>query len=465
MKVFKVKKHILFISVLVIAGIIICCNQGAASDDRQSANGKVYYISKSGKDSNTGTFKKPWKTIQHAADKLTAGDTLYIRKGIYKERVVPKNSGESGKFIVYSSYKGEKVTIDGKNVNLPPTGEYGDLFGLFEISGKSYIKVNRLRVVNALTNAGSNGILLSDSDNIIISNNYVGNTQSSGIGVWNCQNMTLTGNEINKACKGGQQESISVAGTDTFEIKNNKVHHTNTKADKEGICVKDGSSNGKVYNNLIYKVPAAGIYVDAWDKHTYGIEVFGNVVHGISNSDGIQAASEMGGLLEDIKFYNNISYNNKYRGITITRNGDEGGSHPMKNISIINNTFYNNGDDWGGGAAMDNTEAEDVVIRNNICSQNRSFEISVSSDVPVQNTAVENNLLYSYKSDLEDGEVTGIDFVEGDPLFINPAKGNFHLKDTSPAIDKGSSVDAPEYDFDGNTRPQNGKYDIGAFEK
>ena len=424
----------------------------------------TYYVSPDGSDSNPGTEAEPWKTIQKAADTLVAGERVYIKAGTYKEQVIPQNSGEEGAYIIYAAYPNNTVTIDGETVALPPTGEFGNLAGLFDINGKSYIQVNQLRIINAVTDAGSNGILVNNSDHIIITGNYIDNTQSSGIGVWASHNIVLDGNEINRACSGGLQESISVAGTDTFDIKNNTVHDTDTAADKEGICVKDGSANGKVYKNVIYNVPATGIYVDAWNKHTYNIEVFGNIVHDISNADGLQAASEMGGLLENIKFYNNISYNNKFRGITVTRNGDEGGAHPMHDINITNNTFYNNGDDWGGGLAMDNPEAEGVVIRNNICSQNRSFEISVSVDVPEQNTTVENNLIFSYKSDSEDGEVTGSDFVDADPLFVNAASSDFHLQKNSPAIDKGSATNAPTDDYDGNSRPQGQGYDIGAFE-
>lgn len=424
----------------------------------------TYYISPVGSDLNPGTEAAPWKTIQRAAETLLAGERVYIKSGIYKERVLPQNSGSQHAYIIYAAYPGDSVIIDGTSVTLPPFGEYGDLAGLFDIRNRSYIKVEGLRIQNARTDQGSNGILTNGSDHITISNCSIDTTQASGIGVWGCSDIVLDGNDINKACIAGQQESISVAGTNMFEVKNNTVHDTDAAADKEGICIKDGSANGKVYRNVIYNVPAAGIYIDAWDKHTHDIEIFGNIVHNISNSDGLQAASEMGGLLENIHFYNNISYNNKYSGLAVTRNGDEGGPHPMKNITIINNTFHNNGDYWGGGIAMDNPEAQGVAIRNNICSQNQSFEISVATDVSPKNVIVENNLLYNYKADADDSEVTGSNFVEGDPLFVNPAAADFHLKAGSPAIDKGSATNAPATDFDGTARPQGQSIDIGAFE-
>jgi hypothetical protein len=60
--------------------------------------------------------------------------------------------------------------------------------------------------------------------------------------------------------------------------------------------------------------------------------------------------------------------------------------------------------------------------------------------------------------------------VEGDPRFLNPSAADFHLQGTSPAIDRGSDVDAPGIDFAGIPRPQDGNddgtpaYDIGAYE-
>jgi len=61
-------------------------------------------------------------------------------------------------------------------------------------------------------------------------------------------------------------------------------------------------------------------------------------------------------------------------------------------------------------------------------------------------------------------QIYGDDAIIGDPKFVNPAGGDFHLREDSPAIDSGSSIDAPSDDFDGNPRPQGAGYDVGAFE-
>ena len=49
-------------------------------------------------------------------------------------------------------------------------------------------------------------------------------------------------------------------------------------------------------------------------------------------------------------------------------------------------------------------------------------------------------------------------------LFVNPSGNDYHLLSTSPAIDAGTSTDAPATDLDGNPRPCGKGYDIGAYE-
>ena len=417
-----------------------------------------YYVSPSGHDSNPGTSSKPWRTIQHAADIMLAGDTVYIKEGTYNERIIPQNSGSTGNYIIYSAYQGDKVTIEGKGITLPEWG------GLFEIQNKSYIKVSGLRIINAGPYDNSAGILVYDnSSHVTIEKNYTYNTTSSGIGVWESKNIIIDGNEVELACNDGEQECITVAITDTFEIKNNHIHTGGPGTiGGEGIDAKDGSSNGKIYNNHVHHTNRLGIYIDAWDKHTYNIEVFKNIVHDCGG-DGMCVVSEAGGLLENVRIYNNIAYHNKWCGFGFGHYGEPVSSRPLKDIEVINNTFYNNGEeDWTGGIYIESQDAENIVIRNNIISQNLTYQIQAEEGVPVQNFTIDHNLIDGYRG--YEGEIYGVDYVEGDPKFVNPAGANFHLQENSPAIDSGSSVDAPSDDYKGNQRPIGSGYDIGAYE-
>ena len=52
-----------------------------------------FYVSPQGNDGNPGTEEKPWKTIQHAADILQPGQTVYIHQGLYHESVATVHSG------------------------------------------------------------------------------------------------------------------------------------------------------------------------------------------------------------------------------------------------------------------------------------------------------------------------------------------------------------------------------------
>lgn len=424
--------------------------------------GTVYYVSPTGDNSYQGTEEAyPWQTIQKAAGALEAGDTVFIKAGTYHERVIPQNSGSDGGEITYAAYPGDVVTVDGSGIPVP-TDE-----GLFHIADRSHIRVSGLRIVNS----AYAGILVDRSGYVVIEHNYTYNTVSSGIGVWNSHHITVDGNEVVSACSSGWQESLTVAGTDTFEVKNNHVHNETHGYDKEGICVKDGSANGRVYRNHVHHVWAVGIYIDAWDKHTHHMDVFQNSAHDILDNNGFSLASETGGLLENIRIYNNVSYHNRYCGLTVSVNGpgDAQGRRPMKDVYVVNNTFYNNGwETWGGGVAVDNPDAQNVVVRNNIVSQNLYFQIAVNAAVPGSQVTIDHNLVDGYRG--TEGETYGSDSVEGDPLFVDPAGADFHLQAASPAVDQGSATGAPGDDFDGAPRPQDGDgdgasvHDIGAFE-
>lgn len=418
-----------------------------------------YYVDPSGSDTNPGTQAAPWRTISKATNSLVAGDVVFIGSGTYPERLIPLNSGSSGLYITYTIQDGAVAVLDGSTITLPSYDS-----GIIQIENKSHIKISGLQIHNAGPNLNNCGIYIENSDNIIIEKNTTYNTVSSGIGVWDSTSVIIDGNEVELACNDGEQECITVAATSGFEVKNNHVHHNGPGTNGgEGIDAKDGSSNGQIYGNHVHDLSRLGIYVDAWDKHTYDIEIYRNRVHGCQN-DGITIASEMGGLLERISIVNNIIHENLNNGISITPNGDVA-QPPMSKIYVINNTLYNNGDGsvpnpWGGGIAVDNPNIDTLVIRNNIFSRNLLFQILL--EVSVNGLSVDHNLIDGYRG--YDGETKGSSFVEGNPLFLNAANGDFHLGSASPAIDNGSSLQAPNEDFDSIQRPQGSGFDIGAFE-
>jgi len=376
--------------------------------------------------------------------------------GNYNERVIVNNSGNDNNYIVFKNYQNDEIIINGNSIS------WGSAWnGLFDVSSRSYIIISGLNIINA----DYGGIWADESDHIIIKNNYTYNTFSCGIGVWNSNNISIEENEVELACSSGEQECISVANSFNCEIFKNNVHHNGDGSEGgEGIDVKEGSHDINVFQNEVHHLnERTGIYADAWNLHTYNINIYQNKVHHCAET-GISVASENGGEIEYVNIFNNLVYFNKYGGIELGEWSDIGypGPKPLTHIKIINNTCYKNGEydgGWGFGIAVDNPDASDIVIRNNICSEN-SAQISIKQI----NTGrhVDHNLIYG--NNIAEGTLNGTDSVIANPLFVNADAYNFQLLNTSPAIDNGSFTDAPNFDFENTNRPYGDYIDIGAFE-
>jgi hypothetical protein len=300
----------------------------------------IYYVSPAGDDTQPGTFQKPWRTITMAAAALSPGDTVHIREGTYREQVVPLRSGSATAYITYAAYPGEEVTIDGKGIALEGVA------GLFEISDCECIRVSGFRVLHST----GTGIRVRNSAQVVVEHCHTYDTASSGVGVFGSREVTVHGNEVELAVNGAYHECITVAaGSERVRVTNNHVHNRHVgRGGGEGIDIKDGSSNVVVMGNHVHDIDKLGIYVDAWNKHTYNVEVIANVVHDCGGC-GFAAASERAGLLENVRFVNNLAYRNMSAGIAVA--GWNGGyEHPIHNVEIINNTVCQNG--WKERAAF-----------------------------------------------------------------------------------------------------------------
>jgi hypothetical protein len=207
-------------------------------------SGSTFYVSTSGNDSNNGSFTAPWLTIQHAANTVTAGATVYVEGGTYNEAVKFPNSGTASEPITFASYSGQTATIDGTGLkccssNPPSSGNETE--GLITIVNGSYITINGFQIQNFTTNSAvptPAGIWITGSGTgLEILNNVVHNIttiaqkngNAFGIAVYGTSTtpitqLTISGNEV-YGLKTGSSETVNVDGNVTyFTISNNLIH-------------------------------------------------------------------------------------------------------------------------------------------------------------------------------------------------------------------------------------------------
>jgi len=437
----------------ITAAMILALVLGIVAYPLAGGGGQTYYVDATkGNDSNPGTEDQPWLTVQKAADVAQAGDTVYIREGIYNEKVTIQNSGSADNYITFASYPGETATIDGNGL------EVGTNWGVFNVWGKSHIKISGLKVINSV----DFGIKADYSTNVVIEGNYTRDTYASGIAGWYTTGIVIDGNTVvNARCvsqeEGGHEEGISLGSATNFQISNNEVYYEGIEGyfGGIGICVKEPGGNGTIYGNYAHDiVNDAGIHMDGWQGTLSDVEVYNNrvdnCVNGIVVGEGV-------GALRNVKIYNNVLSRLGWCGITIhARIGEQ----LRENISILNNTIYESTGSNGAGIYIQSTNVKDILIRNNIVAFGPKYVGQIRA-TSMENVTADHNLIYGSVS-FPDEEVPGS--IEADPEFLNALENVFHLSSSSPAIDSGSSVEAPSRDFDGTLRPQGTGYDIGAYE-
>lgn len=138
------------------------------------------------------------------------------------------------------------------------------------------------------------------------------------------------------------------------------------------------------------------------------------------------------------------------------------------NPRVINNTFVGNEIAIRVDRRVDSSNYE---IRNNLIVGNE-VGLTVDFGIEANNPTFENNLVFDNDTNYRMiSDQTGVNGnISVDPMLVDLVGGDYSLSELSPAIDSGSSFDAPDVDFLGSTRPQDGdstggaQFDIGAFE-
>jgi hypothetical protein len=436
--------------------------------------GVTHFVAINGSDDGPGTAKRPWATVNYAAEQAQAGDIVVVRGGHYllPAQVRLRNSGRPDAWITFTGYRGEEAILDAQMVQRPPAAVLNN--GAFQVEGVSFVRVANLTIVNS----HDAGITVRDSSNVDLINNSTKGTFSSGIAVWDtnhegkgANNIRIIGNTVTHATtwdlappdvprrRAAPHEALSIGGAVNFEVAYNHVYGS----DNEGIDIKETSKRGKVHHNLVHNVGAQGIYVDAWFGEIDDIEIFSNVVHDCRGA-GMVLSVENGKSVSKVNIHNNLIFNNDGSGIFFSRWGVD---NVRRDIQISNNVIYHNG--YGpakpgqtyhwltGGLYLYSTNIYAISIRGNIFSDNRGFQIGYSDlfvkdnrswQVVAQEHGIQiagnlidgrNTVNLPIKSggapsdQVDIYAVNGDAAIFGDPLFKDSANQDFTLRRGSPA--------------------------------
>jgi Protein of unknown function (DUF1565) len=484
-----------------------------------SRSGVTYYVSTSGNDTNAGTLAAPWRTIQHAASTVHAGDTVQVRAGTYNEIVTMQTSGNStAGYVTFQNYPGEAPIVDGTGLVA------GGQTGLFSLEGTfSYIIIQGFEIRNFSSSTRGKVPVGIDFEgagsNIEILNNHIHNiVQTLGscnaanalaVAVYGTQapasinNVTLYGNEIDHNTT-GCSENVSFDGNVQYWVMaNNKVHDgDNIGLDNigfEGVSPNsayDQARDGWVFGNTVYnissttnpvyhnQVGADGYYCDGCTR----IIVERNLIH---DSDLSEMASEHSGHTSSyVMFRNNIIYHSLYVGLSIGGYSKNVGG--TDHCVIVNNSLWDDGTygNSGLGEFQIQYSATNNTVENNIFDD---YTLTTKYLVYDFTTSVPNPAVMNYNDYYDTAGASSLFNWQGksysgfaayqtasgqeahskfaDPLYVNIATTpyNFDVASGSPAINAGTNLGVNTVgvlDYAGNARVNgSGQINMGAYEQ
>ena len=471
-----------------------------------SMQGPAYWVAMDGDDAGPGTRDEPWATLQHAADSVGSGATVYVREGVYEQKVEIRASGLPGQPITFAAAPGERVVLDGSSLEVP-AGQNA----MIAIDSQRFVTIRGFEITGYRSDASGHvpiGILVTGAaDHIRLAGNVVrdmGTTfegrnggDAHGIAVFGSagdhpiEEVEIVDNELANLTLGSSEALVVNGNVKDFRIEGNEVHDTNnigidvigfegTAPDPTVDQARDGIVRGNVvwnvdsYGNPAYgnDRSADGIYVDGGRD----ILVEGNTIHDVNI--GIELASEHAGRsTRNVTARNNLVYDSTAIGIAIGGYDRRRGS--TEDCVIVNNTVVNT----DGVELLVQFDTRNNVIANNVIVAG-ARHVFVENDYRENaGNVLDHNLYFSV-----DGSSTGTwqwrgvgydDFDRwstrsgndrhstfADPGFEDAAAQDFSLRAGSPAVDAGAFLAASgAIDLRGDPRAQAGGIDLGAFEQ
>ncbi len=412
----------------------------------------VFYVAPNGSDSNLGTSSSPWRTIQKAANSVSAGDAVIVKAGTYNERVTIGRSGTSGSMISFSA----SGIVNTYGFRL--TGSYIDLEG-FNISYRSG------------SSCWSDAAVYVDSTFCMVKNNSIKDHAGFGILLTNnAKNCTVQGNTIVRVWVNG----IAIQGGSNNTIKGNDISDVRCKVaacswnDANGIEFHGRYhtfTGNNVHDILFANNPGYSPHIDAFqtyadrgsnkpggDHCTFERNVIDNLQQGLDGN-----AQAWGWMLEDDSY--TVIKNN----ICMSYGGVNTGAGSSSNLTVANNTFIDDltlNTSWWPTAVVLGGVATASVVNNIFYNQYYMPWYAQGT-----NTGITVDYNSSYRTS---GSLSGTrephDIWAQNPLFVDASAKKYALRSGSPLIDTGVIISGITDDFAGIPRPEGRGFDIGAYE-
>jgi len=143
------------LSCVLAAFVVVTCTLSLAAADTESPadalpidiaeeglDGRTWFVSLDGNDDNAGTEDAPLRTLQAAADRVSPGETVLVRGGLYAfggpdVPLTIRRGGTADAWVRFASYPGETAAIEFNAIRgIKVESSYVVVEG-FELDGRS----------------------------------------------------------------------------------------------------------------------------------------------------------------------------------------------------------------------------------------------------------------------------------------------------------------------------------------